>query len=185
MIPDESYRHLGLLAGIVSGVGLTVLVRRVKAGRSVTLSLHAVSSRETYLFFAVSLTLGSGLLWLFNLNWFSPALNLPPAFSIFLALGIIFTLITAWVPDTKGWMRSAHRSAAYGIVLAILPITVTILLYGTISALATYVIVAGLAALITMEYMLFFVKSALSHIMLYQGLYMGVFFVSLMAATYL
>lgn len=184
MSPDPMYKDFILLSVGIFLIGAVTIIRKVRAGHHVPLSVHATSDKGSYAIFVSCLTLSAVCLYLFNLRWFTPELGLPVIFTIVLNLGLICSLIVAWVPSKKGNRRNVHNAAAYGIVFT-LPIMIGLLLAtASLSWTAQVVAFFSLAGLLSVFCLLFFIKTARPYFLLNQIFYMLFFFGTLVIATY-
>lgn len=185
MIPDDHFRHVGILSSAVITGALALMLYIWGRDHSASLSKHAARHTLTYLLFLVSLFIGGVLFYLFATRWLGPTLGVSAIFSIVLVLATACEFIAAIVPDSGGTRSRIHQSAAWSMALLML---VLILLIMTAPAAGALVrAVSGLAAMyMLIDLGLFlFVKATHKYFLFFQSTYIGVFYVAVISTAYL
>jgi len=175
-------RHLLPLAIIIATIAILLVIRRLKSDTATTISLNA--SKDPVAFLTVAIGVSSSLILasIYYVTWLQPEYQLTVISSV-LFFGIISSfVITSWVPDSSGWKRRLHRAAAYSAIL-IMPMFIVSLLTIPIPTLAMAAIIIAVVAQLFMLYLLFFVPKARQWFLLFQGLYLAVFFAVLILLT--
>ncbi len=176
-------KHLLVFAVILSFLAIVLVVRRLKSDTSTTISLNAAKDPVAFFAIAIGVTVSLALATIYYAGWLQPAYNLTIV-STFLFFGIILSFaLTSWIPDSSGWKRRLHRLAAY-LAIFIMPAFLVSLLAISTSSFLVSAIILGASAQLFMLYLLFFVPKARQWFLLFQVLYLTVFFVILILLTY-
>lgn len=185
-MPDESFKLLGPISVAIAVIAAWFMLRRYPMGRHASISQHAAAQRATYYLFAGVLT-GAGLLfWLFLWRWFGPFVGAPGVFYLFLALGIVCQIITAWVPDTGQQDRQSriHRKAAFTMAF-MMAFMAGALVFAEHISLAARLFVAAVTAWMIISWFLFvFVKRTHQHFLVYQAIYIASFYAAVLFAAF-
>lgn len=172
-------QHLFILSIFLAVISIVFMIFKVGFDRATTISLHGAKHPVGYLGLALGLTLSVLLNAIFLFGWMQDAKRLSGVAVEFYSVLMLFILITSWVPDVTGWKRRIHRSAAYGIVLTIPLLLLSLLLSPISSSLITTVILTSVLAQSYCLYLLFKVNSAKNNFLSYQCIYLLTFFMSM------
>ena len=176
-------RHLLLLAIIVAFLAIILVVRRLKSDTATTISLNAVKHPVAFLTIAIGVSISLSLVAIYYVSWLRPEYGLNfPSTILFFSIILSF-IITSWVPDSSGWKRRLHRGGAYAAIL-IMPLFLLSVLTVAVPGVIATITVLALFALLFMLYLFFFVPKARQWFLLFQGLYLTVFFAVLILLTY-
>ncbi|MEO6760956.1 MAG: hypothetical protein ABI220_01090 [Candidatus Saccharimonadales bacterium] len=187
---NEFYKFLAPVSILIVVLATAVMLIRWRGDNSMSMSMHAALDRRAYLMFAVALSLGGLLFYIFEIKWLVSHLNLSAAFVTFASLGLVLQLIAAWVPDVPGLKRRIHRPSAYtmaaimGILLvflAVAPAISTMALMVSMIALAIMAMVFGIFMIGSVSQLF---SSAKSNYLIFQGSYVAVFFVAVLTVAY-
>lgn len=184
-MPIEAYKPLGIISIGLAWLVLVLLVRRWPGNRGMSFSQHAAAHKEAYITMAIMQMLALPLFVAFIHKWFSPKLGLSSLFTAGITLSALGILFAAWVPDTTGWKRQLHRTAAYGAYILFIPLSLIVYLQ------AELLMVLKLLWLTTMVYMIwclvYFVfkrKKAYSNHLYLQAIYIGLFHAAILVTSY-
>lgn len=177
-------KHLLLVGIIVAFVAIWLIVWRLRSDAATTISLNAAKHPAAFLTVATGVSTALFCASLYYTNWLLPEYNLT-IFSTTLFFGIIISLVLAvWIPDVAGPRRKTHRGAAYVAVFIIPLFLLSLLAVPTLPKLMTIVIIGAVVAHLFMLYLLFFAPKMRRWFLLFQGLYLAVFFAVLLLLTY-
>jgi hypothetical protein len=125
--------YLGLLLILITWAAGGYLLTRWRSADLKTISKHAASTTTASQLFAIVLV-GCGLIFYFwIIRWFVPHLHLQTDFIVTITATIFCQILTGLAPDTDGWRRKLHRTAAYTMAVLYLPLAVLILISSGIS----------------------------------------------------
>lgn len=104
------FAFYGVLVSLAFGVWLSFRTKNVDAK---TTSELAVTSKKDYLIFASGISAGGVLLALCTYGYMRHNLSIPELYYYAYGFMLILQIVTAWVPDTKGWKHTVHYFAAW------------------------------------------------------------------------
>lgn len=118
----ELYELSGILAFLIAWFGMLLTVLSRGKDKTKSISLHAASSKKTFILLAILSPISMSLFTIFAAKWMTPELSLPP---LFIALSVIANtgyILASWIPATKGPKLRLHDFFAYGASLLLVPI---------------------------------------------------------------
>jgi len=174
---------LGPLAILLSWLMFGYVFYTMRHLRHPTFSKLAASAKQTYLLFAVCLSVSGILIYIFMLKWFINEFALPTLFTVLATLAITVQFVTAWVPDTKGWKHRLHHEAAWTEAWLLMPMALLISASPNIS-----ILIQAWCALVILI-MLFLVLSSYkitneSRFVYYQAAYIMCFHIIILTTTF-
>jgi hypothetical protein len=181
----EAYKVLGPLAVGVLWTGLLTIMVRWPRQRHRSLSVHAAASRHAFLVMAAARTISTPLFFLFMAGWLVPYLDLPKSYLMIVALMSLCDLVSAWTPDSKGWVSRLHKTMAYTVAFLMLPITAGVLFSPRVSAAGRGVAIAALSYMALAWVLFIFVRKSLNYYLYFQAACILLFQLALLAAAYL
>lgn len=110
---NSIYHHFALYGAVISWLFGAWLTIRTKHEDKKTTSELAATNKSNYLIFATGLTIAAILLAICAYGYMRYSLSIPNIFYELLGLALLLQLITAWVPDTRGWKHQLHYFAAW------------------------------------------------------------------------
>lgn len=172
-------QHLFLISVLLAIASITVTVFKLGTDKATTISLHATKQTVAFIGLGLGLTVSVILNAIFLFGWLQDNKQLSSITTGIYSLLLVLILATSWIPDTSGWKRLVHRSAAYGIVLIIPLLLLSLFLAPIQPLLVKAMILFAVVAQGYMLYLLFKVESAKNSFLTYQGVYLLLFFTSL------
>ncbi|MGC1176882.1 MAG: hypothetical protein WA843_02330 [Candidatus Saccharimonadales bacterium] len=179
------FEYLGLFLVLIGWIGGLYLVRTWRGTQVMSLSQHAASATKASKFFAAILVVGGSAFYIWLLTWLKPHLGLPNIFTALLTVTFILQVITAIIPDTEAWKRTAHRSAAYIMATLYFPLSLLIISAQATSSLAKVVGVICLGYMLFAAISFFTIKRARNRYLIFQSLYIIAFQLIILSAAYL
>jgi len=176
-------KHLLLLGMMIAFTVIMLVVLKLKSNSATTISLNATKHPAAFLTIAIGVSAALICAGVYYVDWLQPTYNLT-TISTVLFFGIILSFAaTSWVPDVVGAKRQLHRGAAY-VAVFIMPLFLLSLLTTALPGYITAVIIGVIVAQVYMLYLFLFVPKAQQWFLLFQGLYLAVFFAVLLLMTY-
>lgn len=178
MLHDVILKLFGLIPIVAVCLLVVRVLRRQPSQKHRSFSEHAALSKWSYIRFAITLTVGGGLFYVFLLFWLAPSLRLPATFYVVVIVGYVMQIITAWVPATAGLSKGIHAIAAYAMAVLMAVVSVIVLFYGE-TPVPVFVQSIGVIFLIYAVVafgLLFTSKRARKYYLFFQLTYVALFF---------
>lgn len=170
---------------LISWVSGFYLTRKWRGTMAMSVSEHAASHKSAAKLLTLVLVIGGAIFYIWLVAWFVPHLKLSVGFIILLSVTMVAQMIAGVIPDTKGWLKIVHRTAAYCMTILFLPLSFIIVnahatpsnvqIIGIICL--TYMIGTGLGYLA--------IKCTRPYYLIAQTLYIVAFQLIILSATYL
>ena len=177
-------QHLLILVIALVIIGLTFTVTKWPGGMHMTFSQHAATSRWSKIYYALLFLATLPLLMWFFFDWFVPNRSLPHAFLWFAGVAIVFQIICTWVPEEGGMKTKVHRSLTGISGIALLPLVIMIATAATLSTPVRVTAWIGLATMVVLLMIALRNQKGFRWALPLQAGYYAVFFIILLAATY-
>lgn len=186
VMPIEAIKYFGLYS-IVIFIAITAFIAcKWHSSNSLTLSKHIASSRTPHLIFAVSSVIAQSLFWLFAVFWFILSFDLSPILVVVITLGSIGQITAAIVPDRgHGLQSTIHYYAACIMGLAMLSFTICVSLSTSFGGQQRLYSSISLIIMATFIILTFLVKGAKNNTLIYQLIYLLIFWSTVLVAAYL
>ncbi len=184
MIPNESFKSLGIFSIVLMWLGLLFLIYNWRGNKSMSFSLHAAQSRGGHIFYILLFSITLPLFFLFIINWYVPALNLPNLFTYLLIIGIIGQLIAAWVPAVGGLSEKIHNFGAYTMASMLIPLSVLVV-FAKVPTTVQMIAIAGIIYMVPVWILHFNLKSIKPNYLYFQSIYIAIFHLIILMSTYL
>ncbi|MEK7571756.1 MAG: hypothetical protein AAB553_05780 [Patescibacteria group bacterium] len=188
MEPVESFKSFLLFSFIISTLAGSSMVWKGPKDKTKSVSFHAATAKKgTYMLYATAFITATILFYLFCLYWFIPTLQLPTSFTFLLTLMSLLLVLTALIPESGEWIK-LHALLAYGFAFLMMILLFFVLTAQTVSLFAR--IISGITCgwMTIVWYLYFFSshkKKVASQYLFYQSSYVILFFLSILAATYI
>lgn len=184
-VAQELYKYFGLYAFVIAWAGMLTVIINQGRDKARSISLHAASSRKTFLLLAVLSPLSMTLFMMFVVKWMAPKFDLPASFVILNVLAFTGYLLAAWFPAVQGIKGKIHDLFAYGASALLIPIALILATSQTIAIAPR--IINGFSFLIMLGILVYLLsnKPARTHYLYFQIIYFLSFDIGLLTAGYL
>jgi small-conductance mechanosensitive channel len=179
-------KQLGLISIALMWVGTVLLLRSKKPNKSQSISKHAGLTNRSHRWYALIELLVVSLFFTFLFKWFIPEYHLGLGFGLTACVGLVGTVIAAFIPDRSGWQNKVHTLGSYSMAITLLIMDTLILFNSDISHVArllagvavVYMAIGWAVAIINVNYFR-------NHMLRAQIIYFTLFHVSILTATYI
>lgn len=113
METHETFKHFALYGVLISWILGLWLSYRTKHVDVKTTSELALTSRSNYFLFAIGVTLPGFFMAICTFGYMRQNLNIHDLYYYLYVLCLTLQLITAWIPDMKGYRHRIHYYAAW------------------------------------------------------------------------
>lgn len=182
---SEGMRSLLLLQIVLLAAGLLFIVKKWPGGLHMTFSQHAASDRRSKAFYSLLFLVALPILLWFFTYWLVPQKHLPPVFLGFAWIAAIFQILCTFVPEDGGIKTVIHRIFAGISGIALLPLVTIIALSPSTSWIIQSIASTGLIVMLILLGIALAKQKGFRWALLLQIGYYTVFFVVLLATTYL
>lgn len=183
-MPIEVYKHLGLFSIILVTAGLGYLMYKGPVSRHLTFSQHFAATGPGRLLYRFIFTIELPLFYIFTVKWFVPSLGLSSVFTALFTVAVAGQLIAAYVPDNGGTNTVIHNVGAYAMATLLIPSSLLIAMAPEVSEFAKYVALSAVGYMLVTWYLLIFIKRAREQYLYLQAIYIVMYFVTILSATY-
>ena len=150
-----------------------------------SLSLHAASSPQAFLFSAIMQTICGILLLVFMYVWFIPTLHLSVMYTVSFAVTSICLVLAAWIADVPGRKHLAHNTLIYIMGVLLILMNGYLIVFVGLSVLVKTVLVLTTSCMVVTVLLFSFVKWSKNNFLFLQLVFLVSYHLSILAATYL
>lgn len=175
-------KHYGLVALTILVIGLIILIRKWPKDIHHTFSQHAATNNVASIYYAALFTVVLPILAVFFFSWFVPTLNVPPAFSILIALSLACQLACTLVPEVGKYVK-LHRALA-GISGTLLLPSLTMCMFASGLDMVDRAVVTICATIMAMI-LLLAASKRIRYALMLQTMYFIAFFAPILVISYI
>ncbi len=188
MTPVETFKSFALLTFLIGAVAGCYMVWSGPRDKTKSVSAHAgTANKKLYILYALAFLISTVLFYLFCMFWFIPTLHLSFGFTLSLHVMTILLVLTAFIPQA-GKKVKLHAVVAYGFAFYMMLLLFFVALSSNISLIGRIFSSGVTLWMISMWYLFFFSRykaKIAARYLLFQSSYIILFFLSILAATYL
>jgi len=181
----ENVKILGPLSIVIIWLGLAFLVYKWPGKLDMSLSRHAAQTKRASVYYALLLMPAVTVFYIFMTKWFMPTFQLPMIAQYILATGVLGQYVACLVPDTKGMASKIHQVGGYTMSVTLGVMLGFIIFASRVSTTARWIDIFIVAIMVYLYGLFLFVPKARQRFLIYQSLYVALFHVAILVATYI
>lgn len=185
MQANQTYMNFGLIAAVITVMGLLFLVRKWPKGSQYTFSQHSAAHKASTIYYSALFAVMLPLLLLFFIKWFIPTFKLSIWFTILIVLSAATQFTCTLVPESGGLKSKYHRLLAGCSAVLLLPAMYILIVSGNITTSMTMLAFTMLGIMLGITAFLAVAKGAHKYLLFLQAGYFACFFVAILGITYI
>lgn len=179
----EAYKNLAAVALAIFWVTTLIMIYRVQAGSTKTISSHAATSKKAAILFGLITASTMAMLILFSVRWFVPTFQFAWFYGVLLvAIWFLFGLAGVF-PDTKNLAHRIHSFSATGASILLLPAIFLMALNTHIDSVVRGFVLVATVIMLVIGYLLA-IKRQRHRVLIYEALYFLTFDIAMLVVTY-
>lgn len=176
--------NFGLIAAVITIIGLVFLVYKWPKGKEYTFSQHAAAHKSATIYYSALFAVMLPVLLLFFVEWFIPTFTLPLWFTIFIILSAVTQFACTLVPENGRLKSKYHRFLAFSSAILLLPAMLIMIVSRNITPAMTVLTITMMGIMVGITVFLSSVKGTHRNLLFLQTSYFACFFVAILGITY-